>query len=338
MTATDGQVSYDTESTTYNRPPSGGGRRMSSRRDDVRRVGGSRLLQLRPPTRRLASLVGDLPHKGGGVRRLSGDAFTFLIAISVLLFALIGLSLDKPDTAVLQEAERCFATGVAARSDASAARRWFAQSAREYDDLWQRGFHNPALALNRARAHRLAGNLPAAIAALQAGLSVARFDRTLQVELEDCRSAVEYPNDELAVECRPRPISGIGSRMAPVEAYLFCGALWLAACLCLARLAMTRRPAWLVAAAIAFIALAALGGLWFQDWRQREANARPLAIVERDCSLRTGNGTAWPNRFAGRLPRGVEVRILGRRGGWVQVELAAGAVGWLPESCLLPIG
>ncbi|HEY2908802.1 MAG TPA: SH3 domain-containing protein [Gemmataceae bacterium] len=261
-----------------------------------------------------------------------------MTASSLLLFALIGLSLDQPDTAVLQEAERCFAEGIAARHDASAARRWFARSAREYDDLWQRGFHNPALALNRARAHRLAGNLPAAIAALHAGLAVARFDRALQVELEDCRAAVEYPNEELAVECRPRPLSGIGSRMAPVEAFLLAGSLWLVACLCLARLAMTRRPAWLIAAAIALVALAALGGLWFLDWRQqRDANARPLAIVDRDCTLRTGNGTAWPNRFAGKLPRGVEARVLGRRGGWVQVELAAGAVGWLPESCLLPI-
>ena len=257
---------------------------------------------------------------------------------SLLLFALIGLSDAKPNTAILQEAERCFAEGAAARNDASAARGWFARSAHEYDELWQRGFHNPGLALNRSRAHRLAGNLPAAIAALRAGLAVARFDRALQVELEDCRAAVEYPNEELAIECRPQAISGIGSRMAPVEAYVFCGALWLAAWLCLARLAMTRRPAWLIAAAIASVALTALGGLWFQDWRQqRQANDRPLAIVERDCTLRTGNGTAWPNRFAGRLPRGVEARVLGHRGGWVQVELAAGAVGWIPESCLLPI-
>ena len=37
---------------------------MSSRRDDVRRVGGIVRIKSGTPTRRLASLVGDLPHKG----------------------------------------------------------------------------------------------------------------------------------------------------------------------------------------------------------------------------------------------------------------------------------
>ena len=35
------------------------------------------------------------------------------------------------------------------------------------------------------------------------------------------------------------------------------------------------------------------------------------------------------------LPAGAEVRELSRRGGWVQVELPGGAVGWLPLSVLV---
>src|SRR6185437_9094336 len=78
MGAISSQISNDIQPTTYNLPPCGGGRRMSSRRDDVRRVGGI-FLTKQPPTRRLATLVGDLPHKGGGVRLGSGYAITFLI-------------------------------------------------------------------------------------------------------------------------------------------------------------------------------------------------------------------------------------------------------------------
>src|SRR6185312_6994001 len=59
----------------FHLPPCGGGRRMSSRRDGVRRVGGMVLNEAEPPTRRLAALVGDLPHKGGGCGWLAVIAY-----------------------------------------------------------------------------------------------------------------------------------------------------------------------------------------------------------------------------------------------------------------------
>jgi hypothetical protein len=76
-----------------------------------------------------------------------------------------------------------------------------------------------------------------------------------------------------------------------------------------------------------------LGGLWWQDWqRQAEAESRPLVVVAEDAMLKAGNGDSWPDRLRSRLPRGVEARQLARRGGWVQVELAGGAVGWIPKT------
>src|SRR5690242_6050745 len=144
---------------------------------------------------------------------------------------LIGLSAARPAEDVLESAEHAFAQGVNHRDDADTARGWFRAAASGYDELWHRGHHTPALALNRARARRLAGDLPGAIAALHAGLAVARYDRPLQVELEDARSAVAYPHDgELAAQCRPRPAGGIASRMSPAEAYLAAGLFWVLAC------------------------------------------------------------------------------------------------------------
>src|ERR1700733_2317725 len=81
-----------------------------------------------------------------------------------------GPSDEVAPTEVLTRAERAFTEGATHRDDADAARPWFREAARGYDELWRRGFRNPTLALNRARAHRLAGNLPASIAAFHDGL------------------------------------------------------------------------------------------------------------------------------------------------------------------------
>ena len=258
--------------------------------------------------------------------------------LGLALFGLIGLSLQRADETILADAERSFSEGVMTRNDAATARKHFSRSAQDYDELWRNGHRNPALARNRARAHRLAGNLPEAIAALHAGLAVARYDRSLQVELEDARSAIRYPHDDLAEQCRPRPIGGIGTRMSALEACLAAGGLWLLVCLGAARFAMTRVPAWLFASGIALLALATLGGFWWHDHdRQSEANARPLLIVKDETALKLGNGESWPDRAKWKLPRGVEVRELARRGGWIQVELAGGTVGWLPEANAIPV-
>lgn len=257
------------------------------------------------------------------------------------LFALIGLSLAPgPPEAVLARAESCFAEGVKARSDAAEARRWFRAAAAGYDDLWRSGHRNPALALNRAKARRLAGDLPGAVVALHEGLAVARHDRPLQVELEDARAAVVYPLDgELAAQCRPRPAATIGTRMSVPDAFFAAGLLWLVVCLGLARFAMTRGVGWLPLAGSGLFGLLLLGGFWWQDWRHREREeSRPLLVVKDDVLLRRGNAEGYPPRLEPRLPKGVEARELTRRGGWVQVELAGGAVGWLPEGAVIGVG
>ena len=71
--------------------------------------------------------------------------------------------------------------------------------------------------------------------------------------------------------------------------------------------------------------------------REKAADeAEPVAVVAVDgVTLRKGNGESYPPRVETKLPRGAEVRVVGRRGGWVQVKLPGGAVGWLPEAGVL---
>lgn len=241
---------------------------------------------------------------------------------------------------VFVDANTAFAEGVELRADSLRARPKFARAARGYDEVWDRGYRNPAVALNRARAHRLAGDLAGSIAAFHAGLAVAPYDRPLQVGLEEARAAVAYPSDgDLAAQCRQRTRWSIGVRMSPAEAYSAAGLLWLLACLGAVRFAMTRAGGWLVFAGIWLACLGLLGGLWWHDWRVREADAaRPRVVVRDDVYLRKGNADGYPPRLEPRLPRGVEARELTRRGGWVQVELAGGVVGWLPETAVQGTG
>ena len=296
-----------------------------------RRPGEGKAIVLRPHTRhaRLRRSCHPLPQEGRAKPRAA------LVALLFVFPLLTGSASPDPDLPA--SADRAFAEGVALRGDSAAARPRFRAAAAGYDALWRQGHRTPAVAVARGRAHRLAGDLPQAVAALAAGHAAARYDRSVQQELEDARSAVVYPFEgNLAAACRPAPASGIASRMSPAEAWLIAGGLWLGACLATARAAMTRSPAWVVAAGVALIGLVTLGGFWWDD--ARRLDARPVLVLAVDAPLRTGNGDSYPARegFERPLPKGVEARELLRRGGWVQVELAGGAVGWLPERSVLP--
>ncbi len=296
-----------------------------------RRLGG---IRVSPPTRRVQSDAATSPSRG----EVKTNTRLFLVAAALVLFA-SPASASSPSDA-LASAEQAFAEGVELRNDSAKAKPAFARAAAAYDSLWNQGFHTPELALNRARAHRLAGNLPKCIAALHDGLAVARFARPLQIELDAARAAVQFPIEgDLAAQCRPKTTITLSTRMSPADAWFTAGFLWLVACACVARFAMTRNYLWLGFAAFWLAALLLLGGLWLQDARVRQRNEPlPLRVVAEDTMLRKGNSDAYPPRLEPALPKGTEVRELTRRGGWVQVQLPGGAIGWLPEAATIPCG
>jgi len=234
-------------------------------------------------------------------------------------------------------AEHEFNKGMTWRHDAATARRYFHQAARLYDTCWRRDPHGPELAMNRANAHRLADELPQAIVALNEGLAVAPWSRPLQMALEDARGAVGYPNiGDLAAQCRSAPASGLGTRLSSADLWLILGALCVFASLGVARFAMTRKPGWVVFSAVFGVVLLFLGSAWLLDHQQRDqVNELHTVVVTQDVFLRKGNSEAYPARLETKLPRGVEARKLTERGGWVQVRLAGGVVGWLPASSVI---
>jgi hypothetical protein len=84
-----------------------------------------------------------------------------------------------------------------------------------------------------------------------------------------------------------------------------------------------------------------LGALWLYDDHARARNAEHSSVViTRDVDLRKGNADIFPLRLDGpsRLPRGVEACELTSRGGWVQIQLASGIKGWVPEVFVIKVG
>jgi hypothetical protein len=60
----------------------------------------------------------------------------------------------------------------------------------------------------------------------------------------------------------------------------------------------------------------------------------PFAVVKDESLLRTGNAVEYAPVDPRPVPRGAEVTVHGRRGGWAHVTVGT-VTGWLPESSLL---
>jgi hypothetical protein len=244
--------------------------------------------------------------------------------VNPVLLAVLGLA--QPDAA--------FHEGVELRHDATAARSKFIEAAKGYDAAWKSGDHTAVLAANRLRAHALAGDLPGAIAAAHGGLQVASHDVELRRDLETLRDAVAYPPG-----LRPEPITGWRSRISAWDLFIFTTICVLFIVIGLAR-RFTVRDGWsLPVAGIGAVGmLLAMITVWQWNREKNREAERPLLVLTRDTSLRKGNGDTHPPRLDAKLPRGAEVRELHRRGGWVQVEVASGAIGWIPQETVIPIG
>lgn len=226
-----------------------------------------------------------------------------------------------------------FLRGVERRHDAQLAQQEFREAAKDYELL----IPVPHVALNCGHAHYLAGELPQAIRAFCDGLEVAPWDADLQRGLAVCRAKVAYPTEAMPAErMRPDPVASLRNRVSPTDLLVVAAVSSLLLTVGLAR-RFTTEDSWSTPVAVAGLVglLAALVVGVVVDRQSQSEREHPVVVVAADTLLRTGNGTSFPPRIESPLPRGAEVRELGRRGGWVQVELPGGAVGWLPDASVL---
>lgn len=237
------------------------------------------------------------------------------------------------------QAEAAFAAGVDAREDAVRARHHFQDAAAEFDAMWSEGNRSPTLAVNRGRSHFLAGNVAMAVVAFRAGLRETPYDAELLRGLAECRAAIPFPTPAKPDErLQPDPPRGWRNRVSEWDVFRLGGVSVLLVVVGLAR-RFTARDNWAgpVAAVGGAGMLACLLLLWTFNSERSADEERPSLVVSAEVYLRKGNGMTHPPRIDFPLPRGTEIRERTRRGGWVQVEVAGGAVGWLPEGVLRPV-
>ncbi len=229
----------------------------------------------------------------------------------------------------ITSAIQAYEASVNHRDDAATAQQHFASAALQFDEAWSSGTRNSALALVRSRAHFLSGNLPTAIVAAHEGLRHFPHDRQLQETLEQLRDAVAIPRTSASSESiRPVRANGLRQHLSAWDLFTIGMVVTMFMAFATVRRIVWREQ-WTIPAmlftAIVLIACCILAWQW-----EHEVPAE-VRVVRSEVSLRTGNGTSYPQRVPFELPRGTELTPLASRGEWVQVQLAGGAIGWVPE-------
>ena len=241
----------------------------------------------------------------------------------------------------LAEADAAYFNGLAAREDTAKARPHFIQAAEMYDAAWESGTRTPAVARNRAQARLLAGDLGGSIRDYRRGLRAFPHDADLRAGLAFARAQVPYPVAGDLVDAAGARESGspldrlrLSFTQIAWTAVAVAGVGWLL----LARAWVTVRGGLALSAGAMVLIAACVGGwLWWEDGRRRAHWGEPTAIVASSAELRTGNSEEYPKRLDPRLPAGVEMRVLNERGGWLQVQLSGGVVGWVPTGRVVQV-
>jgi len=229
----------------------------------------------------------------------------------------------------IASAIQSYEAGVKHRDDAATARQHFAVAAQQFDEAWNSGSCNSTLALARSRAHFLAGNLPAAIVAAHEGLKHLPHDRQLQELLEQLRDAVVVPRTSSSSEnIRPVRANGLRQHLSGWDLFVIAVIATMLLTFSTVR-RIVWRERWTLPAML--ISTATIVVCTTLAWKWSHEVPAEMRVLRNDVTLRTGNGTSYPMQVPFELPRGTEVSPLASRGEWLQVQLAGGAIGWVPE-------
>jgi hypothetical protein len=196
--------------------------------------------------------------------------------------------------------------------------------------LWQLGYHNSGVASRLAGCHLRFKEYPETIAWARRGLRFDPRDERCLALLERARAEVRYPVEgEASRSLTPPAGSGTPFRLDPILVF----GLFTLGCLKCAR-GWMKGDRVLLALGLFEVALALGIDAWTRIECERRVRewATPTVVVRgSDAVLRSGNGTLYPSKVSQSLPAGMELKLLLRRGDWLQVELGTGIVGWIKE-------
>ena len=257
----------------------------------------------------------------------------FSLLAPLLLLSTTASSFDSMDNAsLLADAEAAYRRGLEASEQPRIARAAFLESAERYGLLWNRGRREPGLARNLAQAYLLAGDIGRAIRWYRRGLLLSPSDPELNEGLRYARAHVLFPLAGLpSEELRPHEDDSFLQSFSSTQWYLIVAGLAAFAWLSLAVSWLKRSWFWLSAWALGLVAAIGLAAIISARQEQLQREFDEGAILLSPTLLRTGNAYSYPAKWEVPLPAGLEMHETARRGGWVQVRLANGNLGWFPE-------
>lgn len=255
--------------------------------------------------------------------------------MTFLLFAVAFASSPRSPGESFSEAAAEYRAGLELRDDSARARPHFLRAAEAFEQLWNDGTRTAMVARNMAQARFLAGDIGRSIRDYRRGLKVEPHNPELLRNLDRVRDQVAHPlTGDVSHAARPRERTSPIERIGLPRLWLAAVALgtWALGWFVLARAWLAVRGGLAIVAGLMVVGGAILGGGLVWDSNRAQAHwSAPTAVVVSPVEIRTGNNDNYPRRLDGRLPAGVELHIVGERGGWLHIELADGSAGWVPS-------
>jgi hypothetical protein len=255
-----------------------------------------------------------------------------------------GSAIGSPSPELLQQAEQSFAEGVRTKEDRRLAKKHFVDAARKYALLHAQGAHHADLYLNWGNAEMLADKVPQAILAYRRGLRLEPGRRDLMENLTFAQNRLPHPP---AADVSSTRKGGIGDTWLSLVP---CLSPHVRLALCLASLSAyslasisfvwwlkVRQTRLAVRSVLLLLLTATCGFFWHrEEVRLQDELAHPLVVIARETAFQRGNGSSYPaDALVPILYPGMEGRRLFERGGWLQVQLPNGAIGWVPADAVL---
>ena len=215
-----------------------------------------------------------------------------------------------------------------ARDNPARAEALYRESATALGTLIDDGLRNPSIEYDLGNAQMRLGRTGLAILHYRRGLRMNPAHAKLAANLSYARNRVQPFIEETDESRLARSLlfwhydTSLGRRVW--AAGILSGFGWL---LLLLRLSGRRAPLLIPALVSIVISLACCGSVL---WELHETASTPAAVVcGSEHILRLGRGEGSDAAMSEPLGPGVELRVIGQRGEWVEVRLVDGLEGWL---------
>lgn len=213
----------------------------------------------------------------------------------------------------------------------------FRRSSNNYQLLVDSGIQNPALYLNLGNAYLRGEQVGLSIASYHRGLKIDPGNQQLRENLNFARGKMESKKTERLSETGPTDsfstreiinslVHWVGlwpiAILASISSILFWGIVSI-------RTLGFKFPFTRWSLLPGTLMMIFVGLLWFEN----DSSERPIAIVVSDSiEIRTGDGTEFSVLRNLESAEGLELNLISRRNGWLQIQTEQGDQGWVEES------